>query len=255
MECVCADCARDRLQGCRNPHACAVEAEHHDDLSLTPNRKEKNKKAHETKKGEILFDPTITRGRDLEHMKIEVYTDGACMNNGKKDARCGSGIWISDDHPQNKALKVSGPVQLNQVGELAAVITASESLPNYCHLTIITDSRYVIEGLTKHLGKWEDRGWIGIKNADMFKRAAYILKRRTAPTALSIPIEFDLQGAKLATLTQAIAYRGIRESRTAPNRPSTNRNHTNTGPTVPLQSDARHPNDRQSLVPHPRIRT
>ncbi|KAH9180214.1 hypothetical protein EDB89DRAFT_1840145 [Lactarius sanguifluus] len=194
LECVCVDCARDRLRGCRNPHACAMEAmtrtndispkynpnapDHHDNLSLTPNRKEKNRKAHETK-GEVLFDPTITckggiaecfriftnperitltpacrqltRGRNLEHMNIEVYTDGSCMKNGKNDASCGSGIWISDDHPQNRAVKVPGPFQSNQIGELVAVIAASESLPNYCKLTIITDSRYVIEGLTKHL--------------------------------------------------------------------------------------------------------
>ncbi|KAH9015245.1 hypothetical protein EDB83DRAFT_2211757, partial [Lactarius deliciosus] len=180
--CVCADCARDRLLGCRNPHACATEAalrindispkynpyapERHDDLSLTPNRKEKNRKAHESE-GEVLFDPTITckegieecfrrftdpnrltliparcqlnRGRNLDHMKMEVYTDGACMKNGKLDARCGSGIWIGNNHPQNQALKVPGPNQSNQIGELAAVVAATKSLPNYCQLTIIMD--------------------------------------------------------------------------------------------------------------------
>ncbi|KAH9047827.1 ribonuclease H-like protein [Lactarius vividus] len=199
----------------------------------------------------------LTRGSDLIHLKIEAYTDGSCTNNGKLDTRCGSGIWICADHPLNRALKVPGPLQSNQVGELAAVIAATHSIPNYCQLTLITDSKYVIEGLTKHLKEWEDRGWIGIKNAEMFKQAAYLLKRRTGTTSfqwvkghqgnlgneesdklakegadkdqgdeltLHIPDAFNLQGAKLATLTQAIAYKGIRESRTAPNRPSTNRN-------------------------------
>jgi hypothetical protein len=35
---------------------------------------------------------------------------------------------------------------------------------------------------------------------------------------LDIPTEFDVQGPKLNTLTQAIAYRGIKESRKAPTR-------------------------------------
>ncbi len=258
--------------------------ERHDDLSLTPNRKAKNKKAHD-KGEEVLFDPTITCkegieecfhvfmdpdkismtpasrhltwGRDLDHIRIDVYTDGACMKNGKLNARSGSGIWIDTNHPLNRAIKVPGPTQSNQVGELVAVIVALETIPNFCHLTIIMDSKYVIEGLTKHLREWEDNGWIGIKNVDMFKRAAYLLKRRTTPTlfkwvkghqgnigneesnklvkegankedpdelTLHIPIKFDLQGAKLATLTQAIAYRGIRGRQPAPNCPSMNRN-------------------------------
>jgi ribonuclease HI len=140
------------------------------------------------------------------------------------------------------ALKVPGPYQSNQVGELAAVIKAAELTPNYYKLAIVSDSKYIIEGLTKHLPEWEDRGWIGVENAEMFKRAAFLLKSRTAPTtfkwvkghngtlgneesdalakegaqknalddlALNVPARFNLQGAKLAAMTQAIAYQGI----------------------------------------------
>jgi hypothetical protein len=126
-----------------------------------------------------------------------------------------------------------------------------------CPLKIITDSKYVIKGLTTHLGTWEDRGWINIKNADLFKAAAYLLRKRAAtstfqwvkghegnlgneesdrlakqgaekdepdPINLEIPVEFDLQGAKLATLTQAVAYRGIRARKTKTPRQATERN-------------------------------
>ena len=299
--CICIECVQDRQKGCKNPHACAVEAEtrlndiapkynplaqeQHDNLSLTPNRKARNVAAHATTKKGIIFDPSITckkgieecfrvftnpnrisltaasrqlqQGINLNHIEMRVYTDGSCMNNGKEDARCGSGIWVEDNHPQNMAIRVPGENQSNQVGELAAVIAATEALPNYCKLTIVTDSRYVIDGLTEHLSTWEDNGWIEIKNADLFKRAAYLLKRRTAPTifewvkghqgdrgneesdqlakegaekentdilSLEIPKEFDLQGAKLATITQALAYRGIRERGNTDTRPSTMRN-------------------------------
>ena len=298
--CICIECVRDRQKGCKNPHACAVEAEtrlrdlapkynplaneNHDTLSLTINRKARNAAARVMDRG-IIFDPTITckdgidecfrvftnpdrismnpasrhlqQGIDLTEEEISVFTDGSCINNGKKNARCGSGVWIEENHPMNIALKVPGNNHSNQIGELAAVIAAVQTLPNYCKLTIITDSRYVIDGLTENLPIWEDRGWIEIKNANLFKRAAYLLKRRTAPTIfkwvkghqgilgneesdklakegaeketqdnlpLEIPKEFDLQGAKLSTLTQAIAYRGIREWKKEPQRPTTNRN-------------------------------
>ncbi len=99
------------------------------------------------------------------------------MNNGKANMKCGSRVWINHNHPLNHAISVPGPNQSNQVGEVVAVIAAVETIPNYYPLTIKTDSKYVIEGLTIHLKKWEDNGWIGIKNANLFKRAAYLLKR------------------------------------------------------------------------------
>ncbi|KAH9011565.1 hypothetical protein EDB84DRAFT_1569679 [Lactarius hengduanensis] len=113
------------------------------------------------------------------------------------------------------------------------------------------------DGLTTNLSKWEDAGWIGIENAALFKKAAYILKRRTATTSfqwvkghdgilgneesdklaeegaekdtpddlpLDILVEFDLQGAKLASLSQASAYKGIRALRPPHPRTTTMRN-------------------------------
>ena len=95
---------------------------------------------------------------------MRVYTNSACMNNGKHNAECSSRVWIKEEHPLNRALKVPGERQSNQVREIAAVIVATETLLNYCKLTIITNSMYVIDGLIKHLQKWENNGWIGIKN-------------------------------------------------------------------------------------------
>ena len=115
----------------------------------------------------------------------------------------------------------------------------------------------MIDGLTTHLREWENNGWIGVKNAQLFKKAAYVLRKHSAPTSfqwvkghsgiegneksdqlakdgankrapdelnLEIPKEFDLQGAKLATLTQAIAYKGILERRGPYTRPATANN-------------------------------
>ncbi len=107
------------------------------------------------------------------------------MNNGKANVKCRSRVWVNHNHPLNCAISVPGPNQSNQVGEVVVVIAAVETIPNYYPLTIKTDSKYVIEGLTLHLKKWEDNGWIGIKNANLFKRAAYLLKRQTVLTWFS----------------------------------------------------------------------
>ena len=115
----------------------------------------------------------------------------------------------------------------------------------------------MIDGLTTHLGEWENNGWIGVKNAQLSKKAAYVLRKCSTPTSfqwvkghsgvegneksdqlakdgankiaqdelnLRIPKEFDLQGTKLVTLTQAIAYKGILERRGPYTRPATSNN-------------------------------
>jgi ribonuclease HI len=165
--------------------------------------------------------------------------DGMCLNNGKNNTQSGSGVWLGPDHENNLALRNPGRAQSNQVGELIAVIAAIERTPKNQPLRIITDSKYAIEGLTTNLKIWEDQGWIGVKNANLFKRATYLMRCRTAETAFqwvkghnrdpgnegsdrlakdgankdapddletNIPREFDVQGAKLMALTQALTY-------------------------------------------------
>ena len=180
-----------------------------DPLSLTPSRKARNQLARYNN-GAITFDPSVTckdnlvnafqvfidlrllsnlpalrrptAGRNLDSQKITTYTDGACINNGKRNATCRSGIWVEHGSPLNKAFWVPGADQSNQVGEIAAIILAVTSVLLSQPLEIISNSKYAIEGLTTHLQSWEDQGWIGIKNTQFFRRAAFLLCQRTAPT-------------------------------------------------------------------------
>jgi len=166
-----------------------------DNLDLTPRRKKINKQAEET--GEpILFDPNITTNsikdsfrifttnrendqipshrvaQQAQAEEIVVYTDGSCINNGQEDAQAGSGIWYGENDPRNKALKVPGKAQSNQTGELYAVLHVARTTPKEIPLLIKSDSEYVIEGLTKNLSRWEDKGWIGVSNNALFKATA-----------------------------------------------------------------------------------
>lgn len=257
---------------------------HLEGLTLTRRRKADNEHA-KLNCGEILFDPMFTcknnlaecfriftnpdcisnipasrlqpQGVNLQEQAVTIYTDGTCFNNGKANVVSGSAIWISPNNPRNKAIRIPGPDQSNQVGEISAIIAAASAIPGSWPLKIISDSQYAINGLTTHLPQWEDQGWIGIQNAPFFKKAAYLLRKRTAPTTfqwikghsgddgneecdrlakegarrltpddldLEIPKEFDIQGAKLATLTQSSAYKGIRERKPPHHCPTTEHN-------------------------------
>ena len=51
--------------------------------------------------------------------------DGSCTNNGRHDVGSGAGVWVADNHPINKSIRVPGSEQSNQTGELAAILVAS----------------------------------------------------------------------------------------------------------------------------------
>ena len=145
------------------------------------------------------------------------------------------------------AIRVPGNDHSNQISELVAVIAAVQNLPIYAPLEIHSDLKYVIDGLTTYLPHWENIRWINVQNATFFQKAAHLLRRRTATTHLKwvkghsgdqgneasdklakegaekrqtddldlqIPNEFAPQGAKLSSMTQALAYRGIRRLKT-----------------------------------------
>ncbi|KAG2756087.1 hypothetical protein P692DRAFT_20715959, partial [Suillus brevipes Sb2] len=74
--CLCADCIKNRLAGCKNPDKCARAAKRildnltplfnpntspkKDDLTLTHRRIEKNRRVRSQQNGEIIFDPSVT---------------------------------------------------------------------------------------------------------------------------------------------------------------------------------------------------
>ncbi|OCH95326.1 ribonuclease H-like protein [Obba rivulosa] len=238
------------------------------DLSLSGHRREEhyNIRLHED---EVCFNPAVTtsggladtfrvftdpsvtskleairpRSRPAQpHQSISVYTDGSCFENGTLRARAGAGVWFGRGNPRNCALRIPGPAQSSPIAETVAVLLAAKLAPLWRPLHIISDSKYIIEGMTKHLPKWEAVGWIGVKNANFLRATAFHLRRRSAITTfrwvkghngepgneaadalartaaekpatddldLSIPHTWNLTGAKLAALTQALAYKAI----------------------------------------------
>jgi len=141
--------------------------------------------------GETLNEPTdVTKtaprreGIDNDEFETTVYTDGACIDNGSETARAGSGVWYGTSDPRDLSVRVAGKEQSNQTGELVAVLLAVKSHPPYKDLRIISDSRYVIDGVTKNLSRWERRNWIGVQNREIFKYITAWMRRRSGKTTL-----------------------------------------------------------------------
>ena len=114
--------------------------------------------------------------------ELVVYADGSCVNNGTAEARAGSGVWYGENDPRNLAIRVPGRKQSNRVGELLAGLRAVKEAPGNQPLRICSDSRFAIEGLTKHARDWEAKNWMGISHRPLFRCATAWLRVRTAKT-------------------------------------------------------------------------
>ena len=64
---------------------------------------------------------TSTTPPATETQEITVYTDGACIDNGKPYARAGYGIWFKENDPRNTSESYNGK-QTNNIAELLAII-------------------------------------------------------------------------------------------------------------------------------------
>ena len=87
--------------------------------------------------------------------RVEIFTDGACKGNP------GPGGWGVVLRMGNHEKELSGhaPQTTNNRMEMTAVIKALGALKSPCHIALHTDSRYVIDGITKWIFGWIKNGW------------------------------------------------------------------------------------------------
>ncbi len=90
--------------------------------------------------------------------RVEAFTDGACSGNP------GPGGWgvLLRMGKHEKELCGGEPETTNQRMELQAAIESLKALNKKCHITIYSDSKYVIQGITEWIHGWKKNGW---KNA------------------------------------------------------------------------------------------
>ena len=104
------------------------------------------------------------------------YTDGACSGNP------GPGGWgallvARQGGAVTKSRELQGgeAETTNNRMELLAAITALETLAKPVSITVVTDSKYVMDGITKWIHGWKAKGWKTadkkpVKNEELWKR-------------------------------------------------------------------------------------
>ena len=102
--------------------------------------------------------------------KIIIYTDGACSGNP------GVGGWgailMFKEH-EKKILGGNKETTNNQM-EIRAVIEALKTIKKPAEIIIYTDSKYVMDGITKWINGWKKNGWRtadrkAVKNSELWQ--------------------------------------------------------------------------------------
>jgi ribonuclease HI len=249
-----------------------------DNLTHTTRRRDRFRKA-DTSKESVMFDPSVTSKDSLEEgfrifarntstklkpanrpkntvglnavwAHLTAFTAGTCLNPSTAKAVAGAGAWIDDESRYNCTTRAPATVQQTPgAGELSAIIALLVKVENFKPITIITSSKYVVDGITKHLKSWEDRGYVGNKDRELWKALAYQLRIRSATVSfryvkngprsdaglragikkaaraakegsamrtpsdvpLEVPEKWTLEGAKTSSMTQKLATTAIRE--------------------------------------------
>ena len=101
---------------------------------------------------------------------VVIHTDGACSGNP------GPGGWAAVLSWRGRERELSGASAqtTNNIMELTAAIMALEALKRPSRVRLYTDSRYVMDGITRWIHGWKKNGWKTadkkpVKNAELWQ--------------------------------------------------------------------------------------
>ena len=101
---------------------------------------------------------------------VQIWTDGACVGNP------GPGGWAAVIRLDGQDHEISGgeAETTNNRMEIMAAVLALQALDRPCRVTLTSDSRYMLDGITKWVHGWQRKGWRTksgdpVKNVDLWK--------------------------------------------------------------------------------------
>jgi len=166
------------VQTCRDcPFAKAVEGLKF--VIVCQNERAKNHFGH------LLFwtHPRCQAGMEMpEEERVTVYTDGSCAPNP------GPGGWAAvlkfEGAEAPVILQGSEERSTNNRMEMQAAIEALAALRVYSSVKLYTDSKYLRDGITVWVRKWEKTGWrttndTAVKNQELWRTLLALTRKHT----------------------------------------------------------------------------
>ena len=101
---------------------------------------------------------------------VNIYTDGACRGN---PGIGGWGVYIEYGET-TKELYGGDKLTTNNKMELTAAIKGLESLNTRCQVNLITDSKYVMDGINGWINGWKKNNWKNSQKKDVKNKDLWI---------------------------------------------------------------------------------
>jgi ribonuclease HI len=111
-------------------------------------------------------DKKASHPKGIEKTPVEIFADGACSGNPGVG---GYGVILRSGRKE-KELSGYDPMTTNNRMELTAVIKALEALKRPCRVKVITDSNYVVQGMTSWIFRWLKNNWKNTKKQEVINR-------------------------------------------------------------------------------------
>ena len=131
-------------------------------------RSQHNSSGRPSKRGK-----TLSVGESLPP-KIEVFTDGGCRNGfGGYGVymQCGEVVrsrYGSEQRTTNNRMELTGAIE---------ALRMLDAHRDHVEVEVVSDSTYVVHGVTRWRASWEECGWQGIKNPDLWKELLALVDR------------------------------------------------------------------------------
>jgi ribonuclease HI len=93
---------------------------------------------------------------EAEPGEVLIWTDGACQGNPGPGGWAALVVW-----PDEVVEEHSGglPHTTNNIMEMSAALEGLRSLPDGSRVCVVTDSRYLLDGITSWITGWKRKGW------------------------------------------------------------------------------------------------
>jgi ribonuclease HI len=103
--------------------------------------------------------------------QVVMYADGACSGNPGRGGYCA----ILTYKDKERVIEGYAEKTTNNRMELTAVIEGINAICSEFDIKVVTDSKYVVDGMNKYLPNWQHNGWRtkagkAVKNQDLWGR-------------------------------------------------------------------------------------